>query len=68
MNAVEIQYKRYATAGNSILITFQCPTAGNDSTAFDQTCEVRVTLVHLLQDFEMLTDLNICSFFFFFFK
>lgn len=57
MNAVEIQFKHYATAGNSILITFQCPAAGNDSTAYDQTCEVRVTLVHLLQDFDMLTDL-----------
>jgi hypothetical protein len=66
MNAVEIQYKHYATVGNSTLITFQCPIAGNDSTAFDQTSEVRVTLVHLLQDFEMIMDLlKICSCFFF---
>lgn len=40
MNAVEIQCKPYATGGSSVLITFQCPTAGNDSTAVDQTCEV----------------------------
>jgi hypothetical protein len=39
MNVVEIQCKHYVTAGSCH------PTAGNDSTAVGQTCDVTVTLV-----------------------
>jgi hypothetical protein len=62
VNDVIAVYSLVADFGGVVTV---CPTAGNDSTAFDQTCEVSVSPVHLLQDFEMLTDLlKICSCFF----